>query len=273
MEFPSVGQIWVAQERRGARVAWVPTRAGVIDVAQYDDAITDDTVLVSAAHAYYLNGCIQDIAAIIRLAHDRGALCFVDAYQACGAVPIDVKASAVDLLASGNLKYLMGVPGSAFLYVRRDIIERFEPTVTGWFGRANPFTFDAKTIDWSKTASRFETGTPPLINAYIARAGMELIGDVGVDRIRAWHRVLAQRLIDGGAARGLALHGSADTSLRTANTAFVVDDAHAIETMLRERGVLASARGPVIRLAPHFYNTIDDVDTALAALASCLNTR
>jgi selenocysteine lyase/cysteine desulfurase len=265
-EFPSVGQVWMAQESRGARVEWIAIRDGVIEPAAYAASIDDETALVSACHAYFLNGFTQDIARVARSAHDRGALVYVDAYQTLGTMPVDVQALEVDFLVSGNLKFLMGVPGIAFLYVRRALIERLQPTVTGWFGRADPFAFNPKRLDWSATATRFDGGTPPLINAYVARAGMEMIAGIGVEKIRMWHMVLAQQLADGGHARGLTLHGTADVRQRTATTAFVVPNAHAIEASMRTRGVLASARGPVIRLAPHFYSTIDDVLIALDLL-------
>jgi selenocysteine lyase/cysteine desulfurase len=99
------------------------------------------------------------------------------------------------------------------------------------------------------------------------------VNGIGVERIRAWQQVLARRLIDGGRARGLTLHGTADVDRKTASTAFVVDDSHAVELAMRAHGVIASARGPVIRLAPHFYNTIDDVETALDVLASAVASR
>lgn len=272
-EFPTIGHIWLAQERLGARVRWVPARDGMVDATDYDEALSDDVAVVSASHGSYLNGFTQDLAAVAERAHARGALLYVDAYQTLGAVPVDVKALGVDFLASGCLKYLMGIAGVAFLYVRRGLLEMLRPTHTGWFGRADPFSFRVKVLDWSPTASRMEGGTPPVINAYIARAGMEIIAQIGVENIRDWHRVLAQRLIDGGQARGFTLHGTADVGRKTANTAFVVADAYAIEGAMRRLGVLASARGPVIRLAPHFYSTLDDVDTALDALETVLKTR
>lgn len=269
-EFPTIGHVWLAQQRRGARLDWVPLREGRILLDDYDAVLTPDTALVSACHGYYLNGMTQDIRALAERAHANGSLLFVDAYQTAGVVPIDVGALGVDFLASGTLKYLMGIPGIAFLYVRPELIERLEPMVTGWFGRANPFAFDVKRLDWSATASRFDTGTPPIINAYISRAGMEMISSVGVQAIRAWHEVLARRLLEGGRARGLTVHGVADVADKTANTAFVVADAHGIEHAMRERGVIASARGPVIRLAPHFYSSLEDADTALDVLAEVL---
>jgi selenocysteine lyase/cysteine desulfurase len=269
-EFPTIGHVWLAQQRRGARLDWVPLREGRILLDDYDAVLTADTALVSACHGYYLNGMTQDLRALAERAHANGSLLFVDAYQTAGVVPIDVGALGVDFLASGTLKYLMGIPGIAFLYVRPELIERLEPMVTGWFGRANPFAFDVKRLDWSATASRFDTGTPPIINAYISRAGMEMISSVGVPAIRAWHEVLARRLLEGGLARGLTVHGVADVADKTANTAFVVADAHGVEHAMRQRGVIASARGPVIRLAPHFYSSLQDADTALDVLAEVL---
>jgi selenocysteine lyase/cysteine desulfurase len=161
----------------------------------------------------------------------------------------------------------MGIPGVAFLYVRPGLVETLRPTVTGWFGRTNPFAFTPKELDWSPTASRFDSGTPPIVNAYVARAGMEIITTIGPAKIRAWHEQLARRLIDGGRSRGLVLHGTDTITRKTAVTSFVVRDSHAVEAAMRARGVLPSARGDVIRLAPHFYNTMDDVDTALDLVA------
>ena len=267
IEFPTTGHIWLAQQRRGARVSWVAQHNGVIETSEYEAAIDDDTAIVAACHGYFLNGFTQDLSAIVQRAHAHDALVFADAYQTVGTQPIDVRETGVDFLASGTLKYLMGVPGIAFLYVRPGLADSLEPSVTGWFGRSNPFSFDIKGLTWSAGASRFDSGTPPIVNAYIGRAGMEMIAGIGVGKIRAWHEVLAARLREGGRERGLTQHGTTDLARKTANTAFVVNDSHAIEQAMRERGVLPSARGPVIRLAPHFYNTIDDIDTALDLLA------
>ena len=272
-EFPTVGQVWLAQAPRGADVRWVPLSAdGTIDLAAYESRIDNHTRIVSACHGYFVNGFMQDVGSIARLAHERGALLFVDAYQTLGTQPIDVKALGVDALAGGTLKYLMAVAGIAFLYVRRELAELLRPTVTGWFGRVNPFAFDATTLDWAAGARRFDGGTPPIVNAYIARAGLEIIHEVGPANIAAWTRALSERMISGGADRGLELHGTSDVTRKSPTTAFRVPGNSAnTERKLRERGVIASARGDVIRLAPHFYSTFDDVDHSLDALAAVLH--
>ncbi|HEY2849433.1 MAG TPA: aminotransferase class V-fold PLP-dependent enzyme [Gemmatimonadaceae bacterium] len=271
-EFPTVGHVWLAQQSRGAQITWAPVRDGVIDPAEYDNRVDERTVVISACHAYYQNGFIQDIGRIAARARACGALSYIDAYQSLGAVPVDVKALGLDFLASGNLKFLMGIPGVAFLYVRPGLVETLEPTMTGWFGRVNPFAFETKALDWSSTASRFDTGTPPIANAYVSRAGMAIINEIGPAKIRMWHEQLSRRLIEGGRARGLTLHGTSDIAQKSAVTAFVVRDSHAVEAAMRARGVLPSARGDVIRLAPHFYSTLDDVDTALDMLAEVTRT-
>ena len=272
-EFPTVGQLGLAQEARGAVVEWVPLGTdGTIDLSAYETRISERTAVVSASHAYFVNGAKQDVATIARLARDHGALLFVDAYQTLGTEPIDVKALGVDALAGGCLKYLMGTAGIAFLYVRRELAESMRPTVTGWFGRTNPFAFDPARLDWAAGARRFDGGTPPIINAYIAHAGLDIIHEVGPLAIAAWLRLLSTRLIAGADERGLDLYGTRDVDRKAPTTALRVPGNSAdVEQRLRQHGVIASARGNVIRLAPHFYSSIDDVDRALDAVAYVLH--
>jgi len=269
-EFPTVGQVWLAQAPRGAEVHWVPlSNDGTIELSEYERRIDGRVRVVSACHAYFVNGFKQDIAAVGRVARAHGALLFVDAYQTLGTEPIDVKALGVDALAGGTLKYLMGCAGIAFLYVRRELAEQMRPTITGWFGRVNPFAFDATSLDWASGARRFDGGTPPIINAYIARAGLEIIHEVGPANVAAWVRVLSDRMMRGGRERGLTMYGPSSPDRKAPTTAFWVGaDSAIVERGLRERGVIPSSRGSVIRLAPHFYSTVDDVDRALDALAT-----
>ncbi|MFW6078079.1 MAG: aminotransferase class V-fold PLP-dependent enzyme [Gemmatimonadota bacterium] len=272
-EFPTVGHVWLAQRRHGARVARVPLGDdGVIEPDAYDDAVDDRTLVVSACHAHYRNGFVQDLREVAERVHARGALLFVDAYQSLGTVPVDVEHAGVDALTSGCLKYLLGVPGLAFLYVRPGLAERLRPTVTGWLGQDEEAMFDARRLSPRPAAARFDTGTPPVANAYICRAGMRIIREVGPERIRAWTRLLSGRLVEGGEARGLDPLGPRDPDRRTPLTAFDCGDTapERVEAELRRRGVIASARGRAIRLAPHFYNTVDEIDAALDALAEVL---
>jgi selenocysteine lyase/cysteine desulfurase len=127
-------------------------------------------------------------------------------------------------------------------------------------------------LTWARGARRFDTGTPPVPNAFIARAGLDVINEVGTANIAARMRELKQLLVDGGRARKLEILGSEDLDHSVATTAFLCNgiDSSAVEHHMRERGIIASARGPALRLAPHFYTTPADIDAALDALASAL---
>ncbi|RMH13751.1 MAG: aminotransferase class V-fold PLP-dependent enzyme, partial [Gemmatimonadetes bacterium] len=261
-EFPTVGHVWLAQERRGARVRWLERGpAGTAPVEAYRAALDERTALVSVAHGDFQTGALQDVAAVAEAAREVGALTFVDAYQTAGTRPLDVEALGADALASGTLKYLLGLPGIAFLWVRPELAERLRPTVTGWFGQADPFAFDPRTLAFAPGARRFDTGTPPIGPAYAARAGIEAVLEAGPAAIGARIESLVGRLLAAGRAHGLEVLGPAEAHRRTPATAFrVPGDSHALEAALRARGVLASARGPALRLAPHFFNTEHEVE-------------
>src|SRR6059036_1507744 len=171
-EFPTMAQVWLAQERRGAVIRRARAEADTLPLAAYDAVIDERTLIVPATHVCFRNGHRTDIGGLVRLAHERGAYVFLGDYQRTGSGPIDVHALGVDFMVTGCLKYLLAAAGVAFLYVRRDLIERLEPTITGWFGRVNPFAFRIDEIDWPATATRFETGTPPVPNAYLAIAAL-----------------------------------------------------------------------------------------------------
>lgn len=270
-EFPTVSHVWLAQERLGAQVAWAEAEEGAVPLEAYQEAVDESTLVVSACTAWYQTGALQDTAAIAEVVHQRGALLSVDAYQTLGTAPFDAPASGADFVASGNLKFLMGIPGIAFLWVRPGAADELRPTVTGWFGRADPFAFDARTLDWGAGARRLDSGTPPILEAYVARAGMAWLRELGPEAVGEWTAALGARLVEGGLERGLELLGPTDPGLRAPTTAFACDDSHGAETALRKRGIIASARGPALRLAPHFYNTVDDVDRALDALAEIVD--
>ena len=272
-EFPSVAHVWLARRRDGARVKWIPATEEGIRPRAYERVVDGETLIVSACHAHYETGFTQELAAVAERVHDAGALLFVDAYQSVGTRPIDVKEAGVDFLAAGCQKFLMGTSGIAFLYVAPRLVDRLEPRDTGWFGRRDPFAFDAETLDWAPDASRFEIGTPPVPSAYVARAGMEVIDEVGTEAVRDWTRRLGRRLQEGGRDRGLEPVGPGDPARRNPTVAFRCPEgteAAEVGERLRDAGVIAAPRGRVVRLTPHFYSSREDVDRSLDALAGAM---
>jgi len=265
-DFPTVVFIWKACLRIGLTLEVVPVTNGEIDPSAYEKCIDERTLITCIPQVYYQNGFKQDIALIAEMAHKRGSLIFVDAYQALGTEPVDVRQMDIDILVSGNLKYLLGLPGSAYLYVKRELIPGMKPTATGWFGQENPFAFDIREFLYAGDARRFDTGTPIVIAAYAAREGMRIINEVGVSRIKPWIDELSRYAIREIERRGFETSSPRDISKKGPITSIPVPSSQKAETELKKRGIIVSARGPVIRLAHHFFVIPEDIDRALDSL-------
>jgi len=259
-EFPTVGHIWLANQKYGCRVDYVPVRDGVVDINEYDRYIDDTTLLTSITHVYYQNGFKQDLDAIVDIAHRKGSLVLVDGYQACGTCPLDVHKQNIDMYTTGTLKYLFGIPGIAFLYVNKNLVPKMKPALTGWFGQENPFSFKVRELDYASDARRFDTGTPPVLASFAARAGLEIINEVGVGAIQERIDFLSKVAIEEADKHGLDMISPRDISKKGGTTAIRLKmDSHEMEVELAKRNIIASARGKVIRVAPHFYTSAQDI--------------
>ncbi len=267
-EFPTMAHVWLSQQRRGASIAWARARGDALPIETYADLVDADTLIVPATHLCFRNGYRLDIRTLVALCRDRGAYCFLDDYQRTGTAPLDVRDLGVDFMVTGTLKYLLGPSGIAFLYVRRDLIERLEPLATGWFGRSDPFAFGIDRLDWSASARRFETGTPPIPNVYAARAGIELVQQVGLAVVERRIAELVERFDRGARDRGFDVMTPADPARRGALV--VIRSANAVELVhrLEHQGIIASARGDGVRVSFHAYNNEQDVDTVLETLVA-----
>ena len=266
-EFPTIGQIWHAQEARGARVVHVPEADdGTIPLEHFERAIDDDTLLVSITHDCYRNGAKLDVEPVVRLAHERGALVLLDAYQSVGSLPVDVRALDVDFLAAGVLKYLLGSAGLAFFYCRRDQVERVLPTATGWFADRDIFAMDHRDYSPATTASRFQSGTPPVPAIYAGIAGMELIKEIGIAETREHVLALHERLLAGLDDLGARVATPRQPERRGALLCIAANDAPALVDALDADGIVTSSRDGNLRISPHAYNSAEDVDAVLAAL-------
>ncbi|HEX9415337.1 MAG TPA: aminotransferase class V-fold PLP-dependent enzyme [Gaiellaceae bacterium] len=266
-EFPTVGQIWHAQELRGARVIHVSADGdGTIPFERFEQAIDDETAMVSITHVCYRNGAMVDVEKVVQLAHERGALVLLDAYQSAGSLPLDVRELGVDFLAAGVLKYLLGSAGLAFLYAKRDVVERIWPTATGWFADQNVFEMDHRDYSPAADARRFQSGTPPIPSIYAGIAGMELMEEIGIEETRVHVRELNSRLIDGLDDLRATLATPRRPKRRGALICVRSTDASALVDVLGREGIVTSSRDGNLRISAHCYNSTDDIDEVLAAL-------
>ena len=263
-EFPTMGQIWLAQKSRGAEIQFVNAQDGKIPLSGYADAIDEQTLIVPVTGVCFMNGARSEVPAVVKLAHDRGALAMLDDYQDCGTRPVDVKALDVDFYVSGALKYLLSPSGIAFLYVRPELIRSLTPTITGWFGQENPFAFDVRHFDPAASARRFEAGSPPLPNVYAVPAALDLLGGVGFDCIAAHVAKLTQALLAG--ARDLKIRVKTPADSRGPLVVLQMKDSDAAVKALAAENIVVSNRKDGLRVSFHLYNTFDDVRAVLGVL-------
>jgi selenocysteine lyase/cysteine desulfurase len=266
MEFPSVAHVWLAQQANGAHVRYVPDRDGVVTAEDYAAEIDESCGLVSVPLISYRNGVRLPVRDVIDSARSAGALSFVDAYQGAGVEPIDVQDLGCDFLAAGALKYLLGIPGIAFLYVRGGTTDFRDPQATGWFGRRNPFEFDPRHIDYPADARRFEAGTPAIPAAYGAVAGLRVLGDLDLKAVRHHTAELGRYAHDSLTAIGERLWSPADAALRGPQVAVRTGDPNRLAGYLADRNIVTSPRGELLRISLHYYSTADDVDTVVNAI-------
>ncbi|HTS74004.1 MAG TPA: aminotransferase class V-fold PLP-dependent enzyme [Gaiellaceae bacterium] len=268
-EFPTIGQIWHAQERRGLRVEHVPAEAdGTIPLERFEAAIDERTALIAVTHVCFRNGSRLDVEAVARLAHERGALALVDAYQTVGSLPVDVGALGCDFLVAGVLKYLLGSAGLAFLFCRRELIAGIEPTATGWFADRDIFEMDIHDYSPAASARRFEAGTPPVPSTYAAIAGIELMQEIGIAETERHVRELNGLLRGGLEELGARVVTPAEPERSGALLCVRSSDVDALVAALDAAGIVTSSRDDNLRISAHAYNTDGDVEAVLAVLAA-----
>lgn len=265
-EFPTIGQIWHAQERRGANVVHVPAAGNVVPLERFAEAIDERTKIVSITHVCFRNGSKLDVPAIVELAHKKGALVLLDAYQAVGTMPIDVKALKVDFLAGGVLKYLLASAGLAFMYVRRDLVPDLHPTTMGWFSQANIFAMDIYANTPSPSARRFESGTPPVPSLYAGLAGIKLMQSVGMQKVENHLKDITGLIKEGAMKRGFNL---ATPVHPDKHGALICLRSHKVDLLVKRLeadNVITSSRDNNLRISPHYYNNEKDVSVLMDVL-------
>jgi kynureninase len=268
LEFPTCDYLYRAQETLGAKVEVVPSRDLAVDTDRLLEAIDARTALVAVTHVAFRSSALLDAAAVAARAHEVGALVLLDTYQSAGTVPIDVAALDVDLMVGGSVKWLLGGPGTGYLYARPEVAAALAPWLVGWFGHEAPFAFRPGPIAYAAGAGRFVTGTPNVAAHVMAAEGYKLVAAAGVDAIRAKSRRQVARLLDGFQAQGAVVRGPADPARRGGSVVVDFDGAEQVTNELITRGYTCDYRpGAGLRLGPHLYTTDDECDAVVAEVA------
>jgi kynureninase len=273
LNFPSVMYFWEAQRRRGARIEMVPNDDTIhVNTERLLDAIDEETLLVPISHVIFRSAFIQDVEAIVEKAHRVGAYVLLDSFQATGTIPFDVQRLNVDFCTGGVLKWLCGGPGTAYLYVRPDLAKTLEPTFTGWFGHENPFGFEIGPTRYSPTIYRFSQGTSNIPALTVARPGLKIIREAGIENIRKRSKCQTALLMDMASQRGWRVNTPMNPERRAGTVSIDMPNAQQVCTELLKREILVDYRPKAgVRFSPHFYNTDEEITSAIAAVEEILS--
>ena len=278
LNFPTNVYIWQSMRRKGllSEVRVLKAKNGEVPITDFEKAIDDNTTAVSLDYVSWINGCREDVKAITQTAHSHGALMLVDAFHALGVMPVDVRKLGVDILTSGTYKWLMGPHGTAFLYVKGDVLEQLEPSTVGWHGISDSVVarvlskqetfgrpFDLTEVNPAKDATRFEWGTWSVITVVGAKAALEFTLRYSPQEREPMVERLNERLVDGLRKKGKHITSPLEKNRRSGIVTFQMDDAAEVSRKLQQEHITVAPRVNTLRVSPHFYNTDREVDTLL----------
>ncbi len=271
-EFPANVYPWMALARsRGVALRQLPCRERVPNEDDILAAIDDDRVrAVAVSWVGFESGARLDLARIGAVCRSRGVYFIVDAIQGLGVERLDVRETPIDILACGAQKWLLGPWGTGFAYVRHGLVAELEPQEVGWMAPRGTDDF-SKMLDydltWRDDARRFEVVTLPYHDFEGLNASLELSHEVGPDVVVARVRALADRIVEWAQSHGdVTLVTPADPRRRAGVVSFIPPDPSAVSARLTQANVTHSLREGAIRLSPHFYQTVEEIDAALSAI-------
>jgi kynureninase len=274
MDFPTLAYQWLARQRQGLQVEFVPSPDGsTLPADLFTQRVDERTALVATSRVYFLSGYIQDVRAIAEAAHRHGAYVVVDDYQGTGQIPLDVKELGIDFLVTGTLKWLMGGPGVAMIYVREELIPRLAPAMTGWWAARDQFDFRTTQLAFRDDAQRLEAGTPAVAPVYCASAALDIVHEVGVQRIRERTRYLSDDLTRRIQQKGWKLLGPVESERRSSIVVVHMDRPQEIVQALTARNIIVDSRPDRVRISPHFYNTVAENEAIVDAMDEILRKR
>jgi cysteine desulfurase/selenocysteine lyase len=271
-EFPSNQYPWMNLASRGVETRRVPVDSGIVDLNQIEAACDARTRIVAISWVGYASGWRIDIPAIAELCRRRGCYFFLDAIQGLGVFPLDVRTSGVDFLAADGHKGMLGPEGAGILFVKQEHLPMLRPLNVGWNSVVQGNDYTKVELNLRPTAARYEGGSQNMVGFIGLGASLDLLTSLGVgptsspvaDHILALTDYACQRL----AKRGATFLAPREGNHRSGIVTFMLPgrDANDIRRQLEAAGIIVRCRAGGVRLSPHGYNTIEEVDRMIAAL-------
>jgi len=274
MDFPTLAYQWLVKERLGVQCEFVESPDRVyVPPELFAEKIDEQTALIATSRVFFTSGYIQDIRKVADTAHKYGAYLLVDDYQGTGQIPLNVVAQDIDILVTGSLKWLMGGPGLALVYIREGLIPHLQPTITGWFGHAEQFQFKTREFAFRPDAARIELGTPAIAPIYAANGGLDIVREISVERICERTRFLTNDLIARAREHGWTVRAPNEPERRSSIVMLEFDQPQDIVKELVACNIVTDSRPGLLRISPYFYNTSEENAIVIDAIEEIVQKR
>ena len=272
VEYPSNVYPWMDLEERGvAALDVIPVdEAGTVTVEAAARALRPRTRVLAVSSAQYATGAVTDLAGLGQLCRERGVLLCVDGIQTVGALPLDVKAAGIHFLSADSHKWMLGMMGIGAVFVDRSVVGRIHPPLLGWRSTTDNFNFDRVHYELLADAGRFEEGSLayPLIAGFAA--ALELLEEAGIDRIADHVCGLVTDLSDRLERLGCETAPVPEERCHMVTFRHPEVPGEVLDEGLADAGVVVSLRRGRIRVSPHLYNTIEEMERVADAVAALL---
>lgn len=269
VEFPANVYPWMGLKARGVHLKMVPEEHGQAPAERIAGAIDARTRVVTVSAVEFASGYRVDLAALGKACKEKGVLFCVDAIQALGAFPIDVKAMNIDFLSCGGHKWLCGPEGCGFFYCNQALIGHLKPVTAGYMAMKDPFDFGNYRFEFVDTARRFDTGGYNLAGVYGLGAAIDMWLSVGVEQVSNRILALTDRLVEGLRSKGYRIVSArrpAEASGIVAFTSEVHDHLALQQHLQNEHRIVIAVREGRLRASPHAYNTLEEIDQLVEVL-------
>ena len=259
-DYPANIYPWFNLSYKGVLTKVVPQRDGGLDLDVLEQRIDRRTRVIALSTAMFATGFRNDIAAVGRLCRERGIFFVVDGIQSLGAFPMDVQEYHIDMLSAGSQKWLLSVPGSGFLYCRRELLDYLVPgAYVGASSVVDPMNYLDYNLTPPHSAERFHTGSPNFLGMTALNATLGMLLEIGIERINERVLHLVDIFLRDMEQRGYQCAASTLPQHRSGIVIVRHPNAEEVCNYMSNEGVIATARGEGIRIAPHFYNTEEEL--------------
>jgi len=267
IEFPSNVYPFMNLKTKGVEVDFVKSKKGVIEIDDIVSKIEPKTRMISISLVQFLSGFRIDINKLGEICKNNNIIFCVDAIQGAGVVQIDVQKANVDFLAGGAQKWLMAIMGTSYLYVSDKLFGKITPQEVGWTSVVDPWNLTDYDLTLAENVSRFQTGTMNALGVVAFNKSLDLFETVGFDKIENEVISNTNYFINSLCGIGIdPLLKSADNKNKAGIVTFKVKNPEVVLEKLRENNIIGELRVDYIRMAPHFYNTKEEIDEVIKQL-------